>query len=276
MTKVLVIEPESKTRTELLDCLAIAGMETIDADNGNIGVEKTHECLPNVVLCNISVPGLNGYEVLKTLRQNPSTAIIPLILLTNKTHRTDIRKAMELGANDCLTKPFTSEEILGAVTAQIKKQSLLKQWFALEFQRYSQSSSTSTDETDEFAHFSALFSPCPQLKKIFDFIENHYHESISLRDVAKHAGFSAAYLTELVKKQTGETINRWIIRRRITAAKSLLLKTDQSVEQIAFQVGYRSLNHFFRQFREYYGTSPQAWRKVNQTKQFKHPILSYS
>ena len=273
MTKVLVIEQDKKTRTNLLKCLTAEGFETFDAHNGRIGVEKTHEYLPNIVLCNTLVSELDGYEVLKTLRQNPTTAIIPIIFLANKkTSRTDIRQAMELGANDYLVQPFTIDELLGAIAAQIKKQEILKQWFALEFQRFSQSAS---EQTDEFANFSTLFSPCPQLKKIFYFIENHYHESISLRDVAKHVGFSAAYLTELVKQQTGETINRWIVRRRVTAAKALLLETDHSVEQIALKVGYRSLNHFFRQFRQYYGNSPQAWRKVNQARQFKHQMLSY-
>ncbi len=120
-----------------------------------------------------------------------------------------------------------------------------------------------SDETDEFANFSALFGSCPQLKKIFNFIETHYHESISARDVAKYLGFSSAYLTGLVRNQTGETLNRWIVKRRVTAARTLLLKTDQSIQQIAMALGYRSINHFFRQFRQYYGTSPQAWRKVN-------------
>jgi YesN/AraC family two-component response regulator len=261
MIKVLVIEDEQLTREMLLDCLEAEGFETISAKNGRIGVQKAHEHRPDLAICDIMMPELDGYGVLKTLHQNPTTAVIPFIFLTGKSNKAEIRQGMALGASDYLIKPFTPEELLGAIAAQLKKQAILKQWFALESQRISEFTS---DQTDEFTNFSLLFSTCPQLKKIFNFIETHYHESISSRDVAKYLGFSSAYLTGLVRNQTGETLNRWIVRRRVTAARALLLKTDESIQQIAMALGYRSINHFFRQFREYYGTSPQAWRKVNR------------
>ena len=108
-----------------------------------------------------------------------------------------------------------------------------------------------------------MFASCSQLKKIYEFIEAHYHESIGLQDVAKHFEFSAAYLTELVKKQREEPIDRWIIKRRVSASRTLLLETEKSVEQIVEELGYQSVTHFFRQFRQYYGNSPKAWRKGN-------------
>lgn len=264
MTKVLVIENEQQTREMLLDCLEIEGFETIEAKNGSVGVQKAGEHLPDIVICDIMMPELDGYEVLKLLRQNSSTLVLPFIFLTGKNTKADLRQGMELGANDYLIKPFTPEELLGAIAGQLKKQAMLKQWFAMEYQRISQVEKS--ENTDEFANFTSLFTSCPQLKKIFDFIETHYHESISLRDVAKYVGFSSAYLTDLVRHQTGETINRWIVKRRVTAARVLLLKTDQPVEQIALKVGYRSHNHFFRQFRQYYGNSPHAWRKQHRSK----------
>ncbi|ACC81650.1 response regulator [Nostoc punctiforme] len=261
MIKVLIIEDEQLTREMLLDYLESEGFETMSAKNGRIGVQKVHEHRPDLAICDIMMPELDGYGVLKTLHQNPTTAVIPFIFLTGKSNKAEIRQGMALGASDYLIKPFTPEELLGAIAAQLKKQAILKQWFAFESQRISEFTS---DQTDEFTNFSLLFSTCPQLKKIFNFIETHYHESISSRDVAKYLGFSSAYLTGLVRNQTGETLNRWIVRRRVTAARDLLLKTDESIQQIAIALGYRSINHFFRQFREYYGTSPQAWRKVNR------------
>jgi YesN/AraC family two-component response regulator len=261
MTKVLVIENESQTREMLLDYLELEGFETIGAANGAIGVEKAHQHLPDITICDIMMPKLDGYGVLKTLRQNLDTAIIPLIFLTGKNNPQEIRKGMELGANDYLLKPFTPEELRKAITAQIERKKTFQQWFAVKSQNLEQ---TSESKTDEFTKFAALFASCSQLKQVYDFIEAHYHESISLRDVAKHLGFSAAYLTEIVKNHTGEPINCWIIKRRVTAARSLLLKTEQTTEQIAEAVGYQSINHFFRQFRQYYGTSPKAWRKANR------------
>ena len=261
MTKVLVIENQRQSREVLLNCLETEGFETISAIDGNVGVQKAYEHLPDIAICDIMTPKLDGYRVLKLIRQNLSTSVMPFILLTAKNTKPELRKAMELGANDYLAKPFTSEELIGAIKGQLKKQVLLKKWFAIQYQQISQIPS---DNTDEFANFAGLFSSCPQLKNIFNFIETHYHEPISLRDVAEYAGFSGAYLTDLVRHRTGETINRWIMRRRMIAARNLLLETDQAVEKIAQAIGYRSNNNFFRQFRQYYGSSPQAWRKQNR------------
>ena len=211
------------------------------------------------------MPKLDGYGVLKTLRQNLDTTIIPLIFLTGKKSPEETRQGMELGASDYLIKPFTPEDLLGAIAAQIKRKNILQQWFAVKSQDIARSPE---QEIDEFTKFAPLFASCSQLKQVYDFIQAHYHESISLRDVAKHLGFSPAYLTALVKNQTGEPINRWIIKRRVTAARSLLLETEKSVEQIAEAIGYQSINHFFRQFRQYYGTSPKAWRKENRKNYF--------
>lgn len=260
MTKILVIENEQHTREMLLEFLELEKFETIGAENGLIGVEKTHSFMPDITICDISMPKLDGYGVLKTLRQNLDTAIIPLIFLTGKNSKSEMRKGMELGASDYLVKPFTPEELLKAITAQLKQKNIFQQWFAVKYQDIGDSAEP---ETDEFVKFAPLFNSCSQLKKVYEFINAHYHESISLRDVARHFGFSAAYLTELVKNQTGEPINRWIIKRRVTAARMLLLETENSVEKIAEAIGYQSINHFFRQFRQYYGTSPKAWRKAN-------------
>jgi AraC-like DNA-binding protein len=103
---------------------------------------------------------------------------------------------------------------------------------------------------------------------VFHFIEANYHRSITLSDVAQAAGYSPAYLTSLIGRQTGQTVQRWIIDRRMAAARALLLETDQSVEQIAAQVGYHNSVHFFRQFRQIHGDTPNGWRSAQ-----RHAIL---
>ena len=264
MTKVLVIENEKQTREMLIEFLELEGFETISAENGLVGVEKAHSHLPDITICDIAMPKLDGHGVLKTLRQNLDTAIIPLIFLTGKNTPQELRQGMELGASDYLIKPFTPEELLKAITAQLKQRNIFQRWFAVK----SEEIAHPEPEIDEFAKFAPLFASSSQLQAVYDFIASHYQESISLRDVAKNLGFSSAYLTQLVKTHTGEPLNQWIIKRRVTAARSLLLKTEQSAEQIAEAVGYQSINHFFRQFRQYYGTSPKAWRQANRQSYF--------
>ncbi|MEP0790644.1 AraC family transcriptional regulator [Funiculus sociatus GB2-C1] len=110
----------------------------------------------------------------------------------------------------------------------------------------------------------SIFPACPKLREVFDFIEANYHQAITLKDVAKAVRYSPAYLTDLVGRQTGKTVNLWIVERRMAEACSLLLETNHSVDRIAEVVGYQNAGHFFRQFRQYHGTTPQGWRNAQR------------
>jgi AraC-like DNA-binding protein len=101
---------------------------------------------------------------------------------------------------------------------------------------------------------------------VFQFIERHYHEAINLEDVAQAAGYSPAYLTSLVQEQTGRTIKRWIIERRMAQARQLLRMTTDSVRQVAERSGYTDPGYFTRQFRKFHGISPQIWRQDSVAK----------
>ncbi|NMG08380.1 AraC family transcriptional regulator [Brasilonema sp. UFV-L1] len=133
----------------------------------------------------------------------------------------------------------------------------------------------STDEECEKSNTpQSRFPSIPQLHEVFEFIELNYHQSISLKQVAQAVGYSSAYLTNLVRNLTGKTVNDWIIERRIAEACTLLLSTNDSVNQIALQVGYKNINHFYSQFRKYHKNTPHAWRKaqrcqVSQNKIYK-------
>ncbi len=259
MKKILAIEDEARTRNLLLEFLAIEGYNTAGAENGSIGVQKAQEELPDLVICDIVMPQLDGYGVLKALRQNSATAIVPFIFLSDKVSQADIRKGMELGADDYLTKPCTLKELLQAIATQLQKQQIVRQWYATQFQ--------SVPEPLDAAKLDdpyAVFPSIPHLREVFDFIEANYHKSITLHDVSQAVGYSRAYLTNLVANQTGQTVNRWIVQRRMAEARLLLRNTNHSVEQIAAQVGYQTVCNFFRQFRQFHGNTPHAWRKENQ------------
>src|SRR5438045_3390433 len=113
--KILVIEDDNITRDLYLKGLKAKGFDTISADNGLAGIQQAQECIPNLVICDIAMPDMDGYSVLNTLRQDPLTAIIPFIFLTGSSSKADVRKAMELGADDYLTKPSTLDELLRAI-----------------------------------------------------------------------------------------------------------------------------------------------------------------
>jgi two-component system, OmpR family, alkaline phosphatase synthesis response regulator PhoP len=125
MPKILVIEDEKPVRTNIVDLLSVEGFDAIGAENGHAGLQVLREQTVDLVICDVLMPKMDGFEVLKALSHNPSTEMIPLIFLTAKTERSDIRQGMNLGAYDYITKPFTRAELLEAVNAQLKKQERL-------------------------------------------------------------------------------------------------------------------------------------------------------
>ncbi|MBG1269560.1 response regulator transcription factor [Nostoc sp. WHI] len=260
MKKILVIEDTASTRNLFLEGIKAKGFYTIGAENGLIGVQQAHKELPDLIISEIMIPKLNGYGVITTLRQNPPTATIPFIFVTAKMTRTDIRKGMEMGADDYLTKPCTVQELLSAIRACLEKRVLLQKSYAAQSESLLKSPET---ETKTPTTPQLIFPSNPQLKKVFHFIEANYHQQITLNDVALAIGYCPTYLSKLVRHQTGQTLQSWIIQRRMVAARSLLVETSETVEQIAALVGYQCMVHFFRQFRQYHGTTPQAWRKAH-------------
>ena len=262
MKKILVIEEQAHMRNLFLEFLNAKGFYTVSAENGRVGVQQAQDELPDLIICEIMIPELNGYDVLTTLRQEPVTAIIPFIFLTAKANRSDIRKGMELGANDYLTKPCTVEELFRAIAAQLEKQTVLRQCLAVQSQP---APKPAFADSKTFAPAPVLnMASHPSLIEVFRFIEANYQQPIALCDVSQAVGYSPAYLTNLTRRHTGQTVQRWIIERRMAAARSLLLETNEVVEQIATKVGYNHVVHFFRQFRQLHGTTPQAWRSAHR------------
>ena len=115
MNKILIIEDDRETRDMFVEGLIEEGFEAIGAKNGRVGIQKTQEYLPDLIICDMNMPELNGDRVLTTLRQNPSTAMIPFIFMSALSNEAEHHEAMELGANDYLTKPFTVEQLLEVI-----------------------------------------------------------------------------------------------------------------------------------------------------------------
>ncbi|PZU95425.1 MAG: GGDEF domain-containing response regulator [Pseudanabaena sp.] len=121
MTTILVIEDVQALREEIAETLIYEGFDVLEAENGLVGVQIAKTYLPNLIICDIAMPELDGYGTIQALRQEPSTSMIPFIFLTALTERGDMRQAMQLGADDYLTKPFTSAELLGAIASRLHK-----------------------------------------------------------------------------------------------------------------------------------------------------------
>lgn len=275
--KILVIEDEAQTRNIFLKCLEFEGFEAVGASDGTTGVTLAQQHQPDLVVCDIMMPDMDGYGVLSALRKAPQTAAIPLIFLTAKVTMADLRRGMDLGADDYLTKPCTVEQFLAAINTRLQRQeqlSALLQEPAKANPRSPQSSGSSEVADTSFSEghrgdlsgitasgVGGIFPADPRLASVFQFIEARYQQAISLKDVAQAAGYSPAYLTNLVQTQTGRTVKQWIIERRMAQARDLLASTQHPVRWIAETSGYGDAGYFTRQFRQFHGVSPQVWRQ---------------
>jgi CRP-like cAMP-binding protein len=126
MRKLLVIDDHDDIRENIAEILTLAGYEAFTAPNGKRGVETALKHLPDLIICDIMMPELDGYGVLHLLRKNTSTENTPFIFLTAKTERADFRKGMEMGADDYITKPFDDIELLNAIEIRLKKIDILQ------------------------------------------------------------------------------------------------------------------------------------------------------
>jgi two-component system, OmpR family, alkaline phosphatase synthesis response regulator PhoP len=125
MVKILVIEDEVYVRENLVDLLEAEDHEVVGAENGILGLLWAFEKLPDLIICDVMMPEIDGHEVLRALRQDPFTANIPFIFLTALSDKIDIRQGMELGADDYLSKPYTRSDLLGAVSIRLKRKEIL-------------------------------------------------------------------------------------------------------------------------------------------------------
>ncbi len=127
MKKILLIEDDTILRENTAELLELASYEVITAANGIIGVEQAKKHKPDIIVCDIMMPELDGYGVIETLSKLEVTKYIPFIFLSAKTERKDIRKGMEMGADDYLTKPFEEPELINAIESRLAKVTILKE-----------------------------------------------------------------------------------------------------------------------------------------------------
>ncbi|HSP83175.1 MAG TPA: response regulator [Gillisia sp.] len=126
MKKILFIEDDTVVRENTAELLELSDYTVITASNGKIGVALGKQELPDIIICDIMMPELDGYGVLQALAEDPETRHIPFIFLSAKTEHKDIRRGMDLGADDYLTKPFEEEELLSAIESRLAKVAILK------------------------------------------------------------------------------------------------------------------------------------------------------
>lgn len=138
MKKILLIEDNEDVRETTAEILELADYDVSTAENGKVGVELAKNQKPDLIICDIMMPDLDGYGVLRILSKNTETANIPFIFLTAKAEKSDMRKGMNMGADDYITKPFEEAELLEAIETRLKRSSDLRKDFKGDLQSLEQ------------------------------------------------------------------------------------------------------------------------------------------
>jgi len=126
MKTILIIEDNEDIRENVAEILMLSNYKVLTAANGKEGIETAQQKHPDLIICDIMMPGVDGYGVLHVLHKDADTQNIPFIFLTSKSERSDFRIAMEMGADDYITKPFAGNELLNAIESRFRKIDILK------------------------------------------------------------------------------------------------------------------------------------------------------
>lgn len=148
MKTILIIEDDTVLRENIAELLELSKYHVISASNGKTGIEMAKKSLPDVIVCDIMMPVLDGYDTLKTLVKNETLKHIPFIFLSAKIEHKDIRKGMNLGADDYLTKPFEEDELVSAIESRLAKSAIM--------QELKLSIESSTDTSNEISNINDL------------------------------------------------------------------------------------------------------------------------
>lgn len=163
---ILLIEDNPEMSENIVSILELANYNVLSAPNGRVGVELAQQHIPDLILCDVMMPELDGYGVLHILNKRPETASIPFIFLTAKADKSDFREGMNLGADDYITKPFDGFDLLKVIEIRLKKNTLLK-------------SSFSNDLND----VNAFFSKAKELKEFQKLSENRPLRTFKKKDM---------------------------------------------------------------------------------------------
>ena len=182
MKTILLIEDDADVRDNTAEILELANYRVLKAENGRKGVDLARKETPDLVLCDIMMPELDGYGVLHLLSRTPETAEVPFIFLTAKAERSDVRKGMELGADDYLTKPFEESELLNAIEGRMKRSELFRKGF---------------DRTVE--GLNAFLDSARGVAALQDISKDRKTRQVERKDVLFHEGDEMRHVPFLVK-----------------------------------------------------------------------------
>jgi YesN/AraC family two-component response regulator len=242
---VLVVEDNTDVREYIKDSIN-KDYDVVEAINGEQGLRKAEKYIPDLIIGDIMMPKMDGYEMTKRIKQDEKTSHIPVILLTAKSDKESKLEGLELGADDYLTKPFDTKELLARMKNLIEGRKLLHQKFT---------SGTFEVKSIDKPNLSAIDEKF--IEKILTVINEHLsEEEFSIEDIAMEIGMSRAQIYRKIKALTGKSPSLYLRSVRLSKAKEMIRERKGTISEISYRVGFSSPAYFSRCYREEFGHPP--------------------
>jgi DNA-binding response OmpR family regulator/anti-sigma regulatory factor (Ser/Thr protein kinase) len=231
----------------------------IEAANGNEGIKKAEEVIPDLIISDVMMPEMDGYKFCELIKTKEVTSHIPVILLTAKADRESKLTGLETGADDYLSKPFDVDELKVIVRNRIEERKKTRERFSREI--------TLEPKQIAITSFDEKF-----LNKVMAVIEDHMgDENFSINELSREVGYSNMHFYRKLKALAGETPSQFLRTIRLKRAAEMLRKKSDNVTQIAYSVGFSSLSYFNKCFKEQFGMTPRQFSEETIVMKVKDP-----
>ncbi|NDY94887.1 hybrid sensor histidine kinase/response regulator transcription factor [Wenzhouxiangella limi] len=258
MPRVLVVEDNADMRNYLSELLA-PGWRVHQAADGEAGLKAARSVQPDVIVSDIMMPGLDGFELLARLRQDLRTSHIPVMLLTARRDRDTRVRSFSLAADDFLAKPFDAREFLARLMAMMERRKRLREDLRIELVGGGRSDDVSGTAT---AH-SISTRDRELLKRLQDWLEaKHDDPEIKVADMAAAALVDARTLQRKLKSLLDRTPAGYLQEYRLRKARTMLRENGRAIKDVAAHCGFSSAQAFTKVFRQVEGMPPSEWRKM--------------
>jgi DNA-binding response OmpR family regulator/two-component sensor histidine kinase len=242
--RILIIEDDEETRLYLEEMLSTS-YKIMTAKEGDSGLQRALTELPDLVLTDIVMPGANGLQILKRIKNNPNTTHIPVILLTSNTGMEDRLEGLEHGADGYIVKPFNIDELMTTIDNILKNRQRIRGKFS------------GAHQEDKIKPIEVKGNSDKLMERIMVVINDHLDDpDLRVEMLSEEVGLSRAQLHRRMKEITGISTGEFIRNIRLKKAAELLTEKKVNISQVAYMVGFSSQTHFSTAFRKFYGISP--------------------
>ena len=251
--KLLIVE-DNPEMTDILCGIFREGFSIITADNGEAGLRMAERKQPDIIISDVMMPGMNGFQMCEALKTSPATSHIPIILLTALDSEQDIVKGLANGADDYLSKPFRSSVLKAKVDTILRNRRAIYKYFA----------TSPVPQEAKMPGSSAL--DVKLLKSAVALVEeNIMDQEFGIMEFAKGLGLSRSLLFIKIKSLTGLTPNEFVtsVKLRKAAAK-ILADPDETTARIAYGCGFNTPSYFIKCFKRFYGITPLQYRSQHR------------